>query len=139
MKRESKTTNVPIRPNGIPVYPDELEDEDFIEAVGEDDVVVELLGYTRIRVGSPGTGEGATVSSFWDWQNERQFPKGFYLLIKNMSSAAQAIADERKDNKRPYKNFLYMCGSLGTQLFDDEELRDEVMEYGIKDWLRTQE
>ena len=65
-------------PSGLPVFPYELDESvAFVEAVSEDDVAVELVAYTRIRVGAPGTGEGATASGFWEWQNERQYPKGF--------------------------------------------------------------
>lgn len=41
-------------PNGTPVFPEEInETVDFVEAVSEDDKVVELVGCDRIHAGAP--------------------------------------------------------------------------------------
>ena len=126
--------------NGFLVYPSELtEEDDFIEAVSEDDRVVELIACTRIRVGASGTCEGTTSSLVWEWKNEKQMPKGFCALLRAIPAALNNAVEERKESGKPYKRWIETYRYLGYQLMDDDELLTEIMEDGLDEWLSQAE
>ena len=123
-------------PNGLPVYPDAInEDVDFVEAVSEDDKVVELVGCDRIRAGAPGTGEGCSISLVWHRQAEKQMPEGFCALILGLPAALERAVEARQAAGKPYKRWLQNHQYLSYQLMDDEELLAEILEDGIDAWL----
>lgn len=47
------------------------------------------------------------------------------------------VVQERIRRGKPWKRFKNTFEFLGQQLVDDPELRDEVMEEGAENWLRT--
>ena len=123
-------------PNGLPVFPDDInEDVDFVEAVSEDDKVVELVGCDRIRVGATGTGADCNVSYVWHRQAERQMPEGFCALILALPAALKRAVEARQAAGKPYKRWLQNLQYLGYQLMDDEELLAEILEDGLDAWL----
>jgi hypothetical protein len=125
--------------NGILVQPDELEhEEDYLEAVSEDDKITHLTSHVRVRIGAAGTGEGTTSGEMWDWEHQEQAPEGFCKLIRELPALVEKVGDEREAAGRCHKQFRKDYQLLGAQLFWDDELRDEILEEGAENWLRRQ-
>ena len=51
------------------------------------------------------------------------------------TEAKVSKAAEREAAKKPYKRFLHNTALLGVQLFDDAEMRNEILQDGLINWL----
>ena len=123
-----------IRPDGLPFLPADVdEEEEYSLAILEDDRVVKIVAYLRVKVSDPCISSAATERYFWD--EEEQYPKGFHGLILNLKESIERAVERRKARRKPYKAWLRNFEFLGPQLIWDRELLDEIMETGIDKWL----
>ena len=122
----------PLKDNGHPVYPEELDDGDEILAILPDDRIVLICGHDRFRVGSGYGCGGSNIAEDWLWLDEPviQAPSGLYARMIEFPAAIKAEAAARKADGRAWVRFEKMVHVTGHQALTDMEIAAEIVSDG---------
>lgn len=122
----------PLKDNGYPIEPEEIDGSDEILAILPDDRIVLICGHDRFRVGSGYGCGGSNIAEDWLWLDAPVIhaQSGLYKRMMEFPAAVNAEVQARKSAGRAWIRFEKSVHVLGYQALTDIEVAAEIISDG---------